>query len=108
MGHDAYMMMMKNHSFSSNEQLKGIYSLMPASGFELRISVIFPGIDLRVRDHRLTESNAGDPPGSRQVYDSFTASSRHVHDKFTTKNRSRQISFNIVRDTLTFLLTTRS
>jgi hypothetical protein len=63
--------------------------------------------------------NAGDPPGSRQVYDSFTTSSRHVHDKksqpvdqlqfcprhvhdlFTT--RSRQISANEW-----FLLTTRS
>jgi hypothetical protein len=45
--------------------------------------------------------NAGDPPGSRQVYDSFTTSSRHVHDKFTTKNRSRWISFNSVCDTFT-------
>jgi hypothetical protein len=67
-------------------------------------------------------SNAGDPLGSRQAYDSFTTSSRHVHDKFTTKNRSRcmdQLQFCLrhVHDLFTtrsrlvhdrFLLKTRS
>jgi hypothetical protein len=38
----------------------------------------------------INASYAGDPPGSRQVYDSFT-----------TKNHSRWISFNFVRDTFT-------
>jgi hypothetical protein len=45
--------------------------------------------------------NAGDPPGSRQVYNSFTTSSLHVHNKksqpvdqlqFLSATRSRQIS----------------
>jgi hypothetical protein len=51
---------------------------------------------LRVRQS-LLKSNASDPPGSRQVYDSFTTSSRHVHNK----NCSRWISFNFVCDLFT-------
>jgi hypothetical protein len=47
-----------------------------------------------------SDTYAGDPPGSRQVYDSFT-SSRHVHDKksasILSATRSRLVhSFAVV------------
>jgi hypothetical protein len=78
-------------------------------------------LNLFTKKSQSLKSYAGDPPGSRQAYDSFATSSQHIHDKksqpvdqlqfclrhvhdlFTT--RSRQIS---TQDSFATGLTTRS